>query len=53
MSIDTVWGGIGIFSFIFTFIFAFSKNETYYATEKVSSNGVFPGESKETGYIVI
>ncbi len=38
----------GIFSFIFTFIFAFSKSETYYATEKVSSNGVFPGEPRET-----
>ena len=30
----------------FIFIFAFSKNEIYYNEEVVSSNGVFPGESK-------
>ena len=45
---DSVAVLAGIFSGIFIFIFAFSKNEIYYDEEMVSSNGVFPGDPKET-----
>lgn len=38
----------GIFNFIFIYIFAFSKKEIYYADEKVSPNGVIPGNENST-----
>lgn len=38
----------GIFSLIFTFIFAFSSKEKYYKNEKVSGNGVFPDDNSNS-----